>query len=473
MTSESSFSTQTARPDRATTKEWAGLVLLSLPMIALATDLTVLFFALPTLSADLEPSASQTLWITHIYGFLIAGFLVTAGRLGDRVGPRRLLLVGSTAFAGLSALAAFSTSPEMLVAARAALGIAGATLMPSLFSLLRTMFRDDMQRRTAIAIMFSTFTVGGAIGPVLGGALLEFFWWGSVFLINVPPMLLLIGGKFLLPERAERNRAGIDLVSVGLSVLGMLTIVFGFQELAASADNDHAAWPYLLSIAVGAMLMVFFVLRQLRLTEPLFDMVLLQNRPTATSLITLLLMGTCVTGLFYLFTQHLQWVGGLSPLHAGLWTLPFIVFNIAGALVAPALTRRLRPATVIIGGLLISATGAAFLALSTGDGSWGLRRSSSGLRRSRCWAAVVIRPPPAHQLQPFAGLGTVPQQHLPAHAHPDLHRHVRYDCGRYAAASVPPTGSWDEPAADGTIAADSSLGCNCGHYAHPDSGRRA
>lgn len=257
MTSESSFSTQTARPDRATTKEWAGLVLLSLPMIALATDLTVLFFALPTLSADLEPSASQTLWITHIYGFLIAGFLVTAGRLGDRVGPRRLLLVGSTAFAGLSALAAFSTSPEMLVAARAALGIAGATLMPSLFSLLRTMFRDDMQRRTAIAIMFSTFTVGGAIGPVLGGALLEFFWWGSVFLINVPPMLLLIGGKFLLPERAERNRAGIDLVSVGLSVLGMLTIVFGFQELAASADNDHAAWPYLLSIAVGAMLMVF------------------------------------------------------------------------------------------------------------------------------------------------------------------------------------------------------------------------
>ncbi len=369
MRSESSPSTQTSQPHRATAKEWAGLVLLSLPMIALATDLTVLFFALPTLSADLEPSASQTLWITHVYGFLIAGFLVTAGRVGDWVGPRRLLLIGSAVFAGLSVAAAFSTSPEMLIAARAALGIAGATLMPSLFSLLRTMFRDDLQRRTAIAIMFSAFTVGGAIGPVLGGALLEFFWWGSVFLINVPPIVLLvIGGKFLLPERAERNRARIDLVSVGLSVAGMLAIVFGFQELAASSDNDGATWPYVLSIALGAMLMGVFIVRQLRLTAPLFDMTLLKNRPTAVSLVTLLLIGTTVTGLFYLFTQHLQWVGGLTPLHAGLWTLPFIVLNIAGALIAPTLTRHLRPATVVIGGLLVAAIGAAFLALFTGVG---------------------------------------------------------------------------------------------------------
>jgi MFS transporter, DHA2 family, multidrug resistance protein len=360
----------TTPSERATKKEWAGLVLLALPMMALATDLTALFFALPTLSADLEPSASQTLWIIHVYGFLIAGFLVTAGRLGDRVGPRRLLLMGSAAFAGLSVVAAFSTSPEMLIAARAALGIAGATLMPSLFSLLRTMFRDDLQRRTAIAIMFSTFTVGGAIGPVLGGALLEFFWWGSVFLINVPPIvLLLIGGRFLLPERVARNLARIDLLSVALSVVGTLLIVFGFQELAASQEHESSAWPYVLCVAMGVGVMTVFVLRQLRLSEPLFDIMLLRNRPTATSLVTLLLMGTSVTGLFYLFTQHLQWVGGLSPLQAGLWTLPYIVFNIAGALLAPVLTRRLQPATVVTAALILAAAGAGLLLLTTGAGT--------------------------------------------------------------------------------------------------------
>lgn len=154
---------------RATRLEWAGLLLLLLPMLVLATDLTVLFFAMPTLSAALHPTATQSLWITHVYGFVIAGFLVTMGRLSDRVGPRRLLLIGSAAFAAFSVLAAFSTTPMMLIASRALMGVAGATLMPSLFSLLRTMFRDDAQRRLAIAIMFSGFTAGGAIGPVLGG----------------------------------------------------------------------------------------------------------------------------------------------------------------------------------------------------------------------------------------------------------------------------------------------------------------
>ncbi|APU19114.1 MFS transporter [Actinoalloteichus sp. GBA129-24] len=351
------------RPVRATAKEWAGLILLALPMTALATDLTVLFFALPALSADLEPSATQLLWITHVYGFLIAGFLVTAGRVGDRVGPRRLLLIGSAAFGVLSVVAAFSTSPEMLIAARAALGIAGATLMPSLFSLLRTMFHDEKQRRLAIAIMFSTFTVGGAVGPVLGGALLESFWWGSVFLINVPPIvLLLVGGTMLLPERVERDHSRIDLVSVVLSVSGMLAIVYGLQELAAGHETGGGTlWLALLSTAAGIGVMSLFVRRQRRIEAPLFDLALLTSRRMAVSLTTLLLMGISVTGLFYLFTQYLQWVGGLSPLHAGLWTLPFIVLNIAGAMLAPGLAERLRPAVVAAAGVFIAAVGAGCL----------------------------------------------------------------------------------------------------------------
>ncbi|GAB3846774.1 MFS transporter [Micromonospora andamanensis] len=339
-------------------------------MLMISTDLTVLFFALPTLSADLDPTATQALWIVHVYGFLIAGFLVTMGRLGDRLGPRRLLLTGSAVFAALCAVAAFSVSAEMLIALRALLGIAGATLMPSLFSLLRVMFRDDRQRRLAIAIMFSAFSVGGAIGPLLGGMLLEFFWWGSVFLVNVPSMLLflLLGGK-LLPERRERSQAGLDATSVALSVTGILAMVYGLQELAAGQETGTGSvWPNLAIVAGGILVLTVFVRRQRRLTNPLFDLSLLANRRMAVSLVTLLIVGVGVVGMFYLFTQHLQWVIGLSPLRAGLWTLPFVAVNISGALLAPVLTARIPAATVVAGGLAVAALGAA-LVVVTGTGA--------------------------------------------------------------------------------------------------------
>ncbi|GAB2925131.1 MFS transporter [Micromonospora polyrhachis] len=357
--------------ERATWREWTGLALLVLPMLILSTDLTVLFFALPTLSADLQPTATQTLWIVHVYGFLIAGFLVTMGRLGDRVGPRRLLLTGAAAFAAMSAVAAFSVSTEMLIAARALLGIAGATLMPSLFSLLRTMFRDDQERRLAIAIMFSSFSVGAAVGPLLGGLLLTYFWWGSVFLINVPPiLLLLLVGPRLLPERPERTPVRLDVASVALSVIGMLAVVYGLQELAAGQETDTGSiWPKLASIAVGVVVLTLFVRRQRRLRDPLLDLALLTNRPVAASLATLLLVGVGVVGVFYLFTQYLQWVVGLSPLQAGLWTLPYIVVNIVGAMLAPALAARFRPATVIAGGLVIAALATMLVVVATGTGA--------------------------------------------------------------------------------------------------------
>ncbi|MBB3037382.1 MFS transporter [Hoyosella altamirensis] len=353
--------------DRATTREWAGLALLLLPMLALATDLTVLFFALPTITADLSPSATQGLWIVHVYGFLIAGFLITMGRLGDRIGRRRLLLTGGAAFAVLSVVAAYSTSPEMLIAARALLGIAGATLMPSLFSLLRTMFPNDDQRRFAIAVIFSAFTAGGAIGPLLGGALLEFFWWGSVFLINVPPLLLLVVlGPRLLPEQREENPAPLDLLSVALSVVAMLAIVYGLQDLAAGYDvaASHPVWLNLLIAGAGAGLLGLFIRRQRSLHEPLFDLVLLTRRRTAIPLAALLLTGIGVVGVFYLFTQYLQWVAGLSPLYAGLWTLPYIVVNIAGAMLAPGLVARYRQAAVVTAGLSIAVLGLVFVAIA-------------------------------------------------------------------------------------------------------------
>lgn len=353
---------ETSAP-RAGVKEWAGLVLLLLPMLTLATDLTVLFLALPTVSADLSPTASQGLWIVHAYGFLIAAFLVTMGRMGDRIGPRRLLLIGAATFAVLSVVAAFAVSATMLIIVRALLGVAGATLMPSLFSLLRTMFADENQRRLAIAIMFSAFSVGGGLGPLLGGVLLEFFWWGSVFLVNVPPMVLLVlAGTRLLPERTQRTTAPLDWASVLLSGTGMLAMVYGLQELAAGQETGSGTVGLNLGIAAGGVVLLgIFMQRQRRLPEPLFDLALLRQPHIGVSLVTLLLIGIGVVGMFYLFTQHLQWVGGLTPLQAGLWTLPYIVVNIAGAMLAPAFAKRLRPAVVVALGLGVTGVGAVVL----------------------------------------------------------------------------------------------------------------
>ncbi len=356
---------QTA-PPRATRREWVGLALLVLPMLMTATDITVMFFALPTISAALDPTATQALWIVHAYGFLIAGLLVTMGRLGDRVGPRRLLLIGSAAFAVLSVVAAFAPTAEVLIAARALMGVAGATLMPSLFSLLRLMFRDDGQRRVAIAVLFSTFSVGGAIGPLLGGVLLELFWWGSVFLINVGPMLLLLAlGPALLPERPTGEPARLDLPSVLLSMAGMLAVVYGLQELAAGQEEASGGdGSHLVLVAGGVAVLALFTRRQRRLRDPLLDLDLLTHRVAATALAALLVVAVATVGIFYLFTQHLQWVEGLTPLRAGLWTLPYVLLNIAGALVAPGVAARTGSASAIALGLGLATVGAGTAALA-------------------------------------------------------------------------------------------------------------
>ena len=314
---------------RAGGKEWIGLTVLTLPCLLVSMDLTVLYLAVPHLTADLKPSAAQLLWIVDIYGFLIAGSLITMGTLGDRIGRRRLLLIGAAAFGVASVLAAFSTSAEMLIATRAILGISGATLMPSTLSLIRNMFHDAGQRTFAIGIWTISFSIGGILGPLIGGVLLEHFWWGSVFLIGVPAMaLLLILGPLLLPEFRSGETGRYDLPSAVMSLLTVLAVIYGVKHIAEQGLD----WLAALSIVVGLGIGVAFVRRQRRLDDPLIDLSLFRSPAFTTSIATNVFGFFVMFGTFLMTAQYLQLVLGLSPLVAGLWTIPSSLGFTAGSM---------------------------------------------------------------------------------------------------------------------------------------------
>jgi DHA2 family multidrug resistance protein-like MFS transporter len=335
-------------------REWIGLAVLALPCLLYAMDLTVLNLAVPHLSADLQPSSTQLLWIVDIYGFLVAGSLVTMGTLGDRIGRRRLLLIGAAAFGAVSVLAAWSTSAEMLIAARALLGVAGATVAPSTLSLIRNMFLDPRQRTVAISVWITSFSVGGAIGPLAGGVLLEWFWWGSVFLLAVPVMaLLLVLGPLLLPEFRDPRAGRLDLVSAALSVAAVLLVIYGLKQLA----HDGLGWPPALSILAGLVAGVVFAVRQHRLADPLLDLRLFRVPAFSASLTANLLSFFVGFGALLFIAQYLQLVLGLSPLAAGLWMLPSSAGFILGSMLTPVLVRRIRPAFVMAAGMVLAAGG--------------------------------------------------------------------------------------------------------------------
>ena len=277
-------------PARAGRREWIGLAVIALPCMLYSMDLTVLDLAIPSLSADLKPSSTQLLWIIDIYGFLVAGSLITMGTLGDRIGRRRMLLIGAVAFGATSILAAFSKSAGMLIAARAVLGLAGATLAPSTLSLIRNMFLDPRQRAVAIGVWISSYSAGAVIGPPLGGLLLEYFWWGSVFLVSVPMMaLLLVLGPMLLPEFRDPDAGRPDLFSAVLSVAAVLGIIYGLKQIAAHGIGSSPA----LSIGAGLALGAVFVRRQQKLADPLIDLRLFRMPAFSASLAAYMLAATC------------------------------------------------------------------------------------------------------------------------------------------------------------------------------------
>lgn len=351
----------TTAPARAGIRQWVGLAVLALPAMLVIMDLTVLHLAVPHLSADLQPSSSQLLWITDIYGFLIAGFLITMGSLGDRIGRRRLLLIGAAAFGAASVSAAYAPTAETLIAARALLGVAGATLMPSTLSLIRNMFLNAQQRTTAISLWAMSFMLGGAIGPLVGGALLDNFWWGSVFLVGVPIMVLLIViGPFLLPEYRNTKAGRLDLGSALLLLATALPVIYGIKELA---KDGLAGWP-IVAIVAGFVVGVLFLRRQRTMDDPMIDVRLFRNPAFTVSLAAMTGGAFVMMGLNLFVMQYLQLIYGLSPWRAGLWVLPGAAAGMIGMMLAPALVRRIRPAFVISGGFVVAAFGVSLFVLA-------------------------------------------------------------------------------------------------------------
>jgi DHA2 family multidrug resistance protein-like MFS transporter len=346
-------------PARAGRREWIGLAVIALPCVLYSMDLTVLNVAVPHLSADLKPSSSQLLWIIDIYGFLVAGMLITMGTLGDRIGRRKLLLIGAVAFGLGSLLAAFSTSAEMLIVARALLGVAGATLAPSTLSLIFNMFHHPQQRTFAIGVWIASYSAGAVIGPVVGGLMLEFFWWGSVFLLALPVMaLLLLLGPFLLPEFRDPDAGRIDLPSAVLSLAAVLAAIYGLKQIA----QDGLDVLPVLAILAGAALALVFVRRQRTLADPMLDLGLFRIRAFSASLAAYGLSIAVLFGAFVFILQHLQLVLGLSPLEAGLWMVPSGIAFIVAGMLTPLLVRRVRPGFVMAGGLAFGALGFVLLA---------------------------------------------------------------------------------------------------------------
>ncbi|WP_111768494.1 MFS transporter [Nakamurella deserti] len=353
---------------RAGAREWAALAVLTLAVVLLAVDGTVLSLAVPALTRALDPSATELLWIGDSYSFALAGLLVTMGTLADRIGRKKLLLIGTAGFGLASMLAAFAPGAGWLVAARVLLGVAGATLMPSTLSIIRNVFTDARQRTTAIAVWSAGASGGAALGPLVGGALLEHFWWGSVFLINVPVMaVLLVTGLVLIPESRDPRPGRFDPLSSLLSLATVVPVVFAVKHLV----SDGADLVALGSAVVGVLAGRSFVRRQRRLPVPLFDVGLFRVPAFAGAVAANLLAIFAFSGLLFFFSQYLQLVRGYGPLGAGLRELPITLATFVSIALVGVLVTRLGRGRAIGAGMALAAVGLAALAVAEASPHYG------------------------------------------------------------------------------------------------------
>ncbi|MFD7080869.1 MFS transporter [Streptomyces sp. NPDC002181] len=342
--------------------------MLLLPLLLVSMDVSVLYFAVPYISEEISPSSTEQLWMFDIYGFVLAGTLLTMGWLGDRIGRRKLLLIGTVGFGLASVAAAYASSPLMLIIARGVLGIAGAVLTPTTAGLIRNMFHDEKQRQTAVAIWTGGLAGGIGLGPVMSGLLLEHFWWGSVFLVNLPFMaMLLILTPLLVPESRDPNAGRFDWISSFLSLAAILPIIYGIKEWAANGVNGTRIG----AIAVGVVIGLLFVLRQRR-PDPMIDLRLLSRREINGPVFSKMIAMFCLVGMSAFTAQYLQSVYGLTPLVAGLWSLlPSAGVSITTPIVTILLKKGVHRSILVSVGYIIGIAAFAVLTLATPDsGIW-------------------------------------------------------------------------------------------------------
>ncbi|MFF0342774.1 MFS transporter [Kribbella sp. NPDC004875] len=341
-----------------------ALALLSLPSLLIAIDISVLGVALPRMAADLRPSPTELLWMNDIYGFMVGGTMVTMGAVGDRIGRRRLIVVCAAVFALASAVAAFSTAPWMIIATRAVMGIAGAAIMPASMALIGQLFPDPKRRVSAMGAYMTCFLAGMAVAPLIGGVMLQFWWWGSVFLLGVPVMVVtVLAAPRLLPESQTQVTAPIDLRSAALCLAAILSLVATLKW----AVNGATVWEAVGLGAIGLVLGVLFVRRQRALEHPLVDLSLLRRPGVSRAMWVLFLTALLMGGTSIFAAFYLQSALGLAPLTAALWMVPSMIAMIIASNAGPWLGHRFQPRYVVLGGLLVMAAGfVPFALLPTG-----------------------------------------------------------------------------------------------------------
>ncbi|NUL03929.1 MFS transporter [Streptomyces lunaelactis] len=345
---------------------WVVLVVLCISLLLVTLDATVLHVAVPAVTEDLRPSGVELLWIVDAYPLICAALLILFGTLGDRVGRRRVLLIGYGIFGAASAVAALATTPEVLIGARALLGVGGAMIMPATLSILRAVFPDRRERAMAIGIWTAVAAVGAATGPVIGGFLVEHFWWGSVFLINIPLMALILPiARWLLPESRGGADGPWDVLGALMAAAGVLGAVLGVKRLGAGEGllDVRTACPLL----VGGVLLALFVRRQKRREHPLVDMRMFARATFSTSVGCIVLAMLALVGLELIAVQYLQLVLGLSPLETGLRLLPLTFAAMAAGATGSHTLHRIGPRRMVGWGFVLTAAAVLLLTLMGQD----------------------------------------------------------------------------------------------------------
>ncbi|MEV6680970.1 MFS transporter [Streptomyces erythrochromogenes] len=341
---------------------WVVLAVLCVSLVLVALDATILHVAVPSVTEDLRPGPMELLWVVDAYPLVCASLLILFGTLGDRVGRRRILLLGYGLFGVASAIAALADNAQVLIAARALLGIGGAMIMPATLSILRQVFPDRRERALAIGIWTAVAAIGAASGPVLGGFLIEHFWWGSVFLINIPLMALILPlGRWLLPESRGSADGPWDVLGALMAAAGVLGSVLGIKRLGAERHLLDAE--ALVPLLLGATLLVLFVRRQKRREHPLIDMRMFSRAAFSTSVACIVLAMLALVGLELIAVQYLQLVLHLSPLETGLRLLPLTFAAMAAGATGSYTLSRVGPRTMVSLGFLLTAFAVLLLTL--------------------------------------------------------------------------------------------------------------